>query len=178
MSSTSFTWGKNLDLSGIPTRDLWVSSRQCYQLSHWGRQDNKQPLVISSNVSNWMKTIEVFWPFSLHKFSGRNKRILVEYLLGIKQNVLDLANSSYEKIPPWPKILEILIFIDYLNLVLVKLTDHNFACEIQTRDIWIKASKVLNQWISSSEIYFWPQITLVNNKIKFLRGKSPKPERS
>jgi hypothetical protein len=28
MSSTSFTWGKNLDLSGIRTRDLWVSSRQ------------------------------------------------------------------------------------------------------------------------------------------------------
>jgi hypothetical protein len=28
---------KNLDLSGIRTRDLWVSSRQCYQLNHWGR---------------------------------------------------------------------------------------------------------------------------------------------
>ena len=26
-----------LALSGIRTRDLWVSSRQCYQLSHWGR---------------------------------------------------------------------------------------------------------------------------------------------
>jgi hypothetical protein len=50
MSLTSFTWGKNHDLSVIRTRDLWVSGRQCYQLSHWGHNRVGEKLELKKVV--------------------------------------------------------------------------------------------------------------------------------
>jgi hypothetical protein len=41
MSSTSFAWGKNHDLSGIRIRDIGFSSRQSYQLSHGARHGTR-----------------------------------------------------------------------------------------------------------------------------------------
>jgi hypothetical protein len=50
------------NLSGIRTRDLWVSSRQCYQLNHWGRfgvqeQENSDAQVGRVNTFHILQTI-------------------------------------------------------------------------------------------------------------------------